>query len=53
MTQAFFSLYVDSSEVEHVECCISQDILSLTDLILWKWEYVSHAGIRPRKMNDK
>lgn len=53
MTQALFSLYADNLEVENVECCISQGILSITDLMLWKWKNVSHAGIRPGNKNDK
>lgn len=53
MTQALFSLYADKSGVDKVERCVSQDILSITDLTLWKWKNVSHAGIRAGKKNDK
>lgn len=49
MTQALFSLYADNSGADKAEHCISQDILSITDLTLWKWKNVSHTGIRAGK----
>lgn len=49
MTQALFSLYADNSGVDKDERCISQDILSTTDLTPWKWKNVSHADIRAGK----